>query len=132
MWETRKEENRENGIIEKKKKKKAFYSTATHSPRHLQIFTCLEYDLIKCLKTYVLVKSALKFSVHHRQHRSNSSRSSENADSYGDDTFFLNTSFKRVNLINPRKQVSKVSENQRKKGNRESCSRTNPKANTSC
>lgn len=48
------------------------------------------------------------------------------------DTFFLNKSFKRVNLINPRKQVSKVSENQRKKGNRESCSRTNPKANTSC
>lgn len=47
-------------------------------------------------------------------------------------TFFLNKSFKRTNLISPRKQVNKVSENQRKKGNHESCSRTSIKANTSC
>lgn len=61
----------------------------------------------------MLAKSALKFSVHHGQHRSHSSRSSENADSYGVNIYIyiFNKSFKRTNLINPRKQVNKVSEN---------------------
>lgn len=55
---------RENIIsVKNTKHQKLSHSTALHSQGYWSVLTTLKCDLTKCLKTYVLVRNALKFSV---------------------------------------------------------------------
>lgn len=53
-------------LVKNTKHKKPSRFTALHRQGQLRILISLKCDLTKCLKTYVLVRNALKFSVHHR------------------------------------------------------------------
>ncbi|KAJ7423369.1 hypothetical protein BTVI_09990 [Pitangus sulphuratus] len=60
------EEDKEYTSSEKDREKNLpLHSTALHSQGYLRILVCLKRDLTKYLKTYVLVRGALKSSVRH-------------------------------------------------------------------
>lgn len=82
----------------------------------------------------MLVKGALKFSVHHGN---TASRGSEDADSYGSNKSEIKKkkSFKRTDLIIPWKLVNEVSKKLRLKGKKDSRKvwlLTSTKANMNC
>lgn len=91
----------------------------------MRILICLQCDLTKYLKTFVLVKGALKFSVHHGNTAFQIGVIQAGALKMQIPTGVIKVklkkkSFKRTDLIIPWKLVNEVSKKLRLKGKKDS------------